>query len=410
MTRSARISGAAVGVTLSIVAMITVDLGLAQSETPTFAQDVAPIFYARCVSCHRPGEMAPMSLLTYAQTRPWARAIRTRVLDRTMPPWHADAPLDEFANDRRLRQREIETIVRWVDGGALQGDATRTPPPPTYADGWTLGTPDLVLTSDEFKVPPTGTIPMQDFVLPTHLTKDRWLRGVELRPGNRAVVHHVVAIAMGETTDRSVPMKELQQDFLGASGPGVIPALYTAGTGKLLPARSRIVLQLHYTANGTAVSDRTRLGLYFTNAPPNRMVRSHMFMNRNFRIPAGHSHYEITTSWVVDDDIHLVDIAPHMHLRGKDFTFTLTRPDGGSIDLLRVPKYDFFWQLFYTFRNPVAVLKGSRIDAIGHFDNSPANKNNPDPTVDVMWGEQTWEEMMAGWITFTRDTERIPKS
>jgi len=379
----------------------------AQERAPTFATDVAPILYARCVECHRSGEIGPMPLITYEEVRPWARAIRARVLDRSMPPWLADPVHDTLANDRRLTRVEMDTIARWVDAGARKGNATM-PPAPTYADGWVLGTPDLVLSMPEaFDVPADGTIPMKNFVVATGLTEDRWLRAVEVRPGARAVVHHLVAIAQPPNANRSPNLDDMQLDLLAAGGPGEHAAPYPPGTGKLLRAGSNVVLQIHYTANGTAVRDRSQVGLYFASAPPERALDSHLFETRDFLVPAGHPDYEVTTSWTVDDDIHITDLAPHMHLRGKDFTFRLIEPDGRSTDLLRVPKFDFSWQVIYRFEQPVAVRRGSRIEAIGHFDNSAANKRNPNPKKAVGWGEQTWDEMLAGWITFTRDAERI---
>jgi hypothetical protein len=349
-----------------------------------------------------------MPLVTYEEVRPWARAIKARVLDRTMPPWLADPAHDTFANDRRLTRAEMDTIARWVDTGARKGNAT-TPPPPTYTEGWTIGTPDLVLSMpDAFEVPANGTIPMKNFVVPTGLTEDRWLRAVEIRPGARPVVHHIVAIAQALNDTRIKKLEDVQLDMLGGTGPGEQAAPYPAGTGKLLRAGSNVMLQIHYTANGTAVRDLSRIGLYFASTPPERTLHSHLFETRDFLVPAGHPDYEVTTSWTVDDDIHITELAPHMHLRGKDFTFRLVEPDGRLTDLLRVPTFDFFWQVVYQFRQPVAVRRGSRIECIGHFDNSAANKRNPNPNMPVGWGEQSWEEMLAGWMTFTRDAERNP--
>jgi hypothetical protein len=382
----------------------------------TFTKDVAPILYKNCVRCHRPDEIAPMSLLTYQEARPWAKAIRQRVAERTMPPWFADPAHGEFSNDLRLSQPDIDTIVAWVDRGAAKGDDRDMPPPPPYAPGWTISEPDVVFTMpEEYAVPADGVIPYLYYTVPTNFTEDKWIQALEIRPGNRKVVHHVIVSVLEPSAARGPitqgaqrPPVDVVRSQLGGTTPNRPGAIFPAGTARLVKAGSSLVFQMHYTPNGEATKDRTSIGLIFAKTPPQKVLRTGLAANNRFVIPPGDANHEVRSATTVSEDVHLLTLMPHMHFRGKDFTYTAVYPDGRTEILLRVPKYDFNWQLTYSFKKPIALPKGTRIECVAHFDNSSGNLANPDPKAEVRWGDQTWEEMMIGWYSYTRDAEQPP--
>ena len=395
---------------LGLLLMIGIAAGPATGaeSKATFTKDVAPILYKSCVECHRAGEVAPMSLLTYEDARPWARSIKEKVVARTMPPWFADPKHTHFENDRRLSDKEINTLVKWVDAGAPKGDAKDLPPAPKFVEGWSIGKPDVVLSmKEEFSVPADGVVPYKYFIIPTNFTEDKWIEAVELRSGNRGVVHHIIAFVQEPGSNPSV--QGVRGNVLGGTAPGDPPSIFPAGTGKLVKAGANIVFQMHYTPNGEAAKDRSSIGLIFAKGPVEKNMMTGAAMNVRFAIPPGDPNHEVKSSWVAREDVHLHTLMPHMHVRGKDFTFTVTHPDGRSEVILHVPQYDFNWQLNYKFKQPIALLKGSRIDCVAHFDNSTNNKYNPDPAKEVRWGDQTWEEMMIGWFSYTRDAEQLGK-
>ena len=372
----------------------------------TFTKDVAPIFYKRCAECHRPGEVAPMSLLTYKDARPWAKAIREKVLERKMPPWLADPRHGRFENDRRLSQQEIDTTVGWVDGGAIQGEESDLPPMPKLEPGWIIGKPDAVIAlQEEIDVPADGVIPYKYFTVPTNFTEDRWIQAAEIRPGNRSVVHHIIVFVQEPGAKPDPEVREGRGLKLAGFAPGEQPKVFPLGTAKLVKAGSKFTFQMHYTPNGKPAKDRSYIGLIFAKEPVKRKVLTGTATNARFVIPAGDPNYEVHSSWEAKEDVRLVDLMPHMHLRGKDFTYTAVFPDGRSEVILSVPKYDFNWQLLYRFKGPFLLPKGSRLECVAHFDNSPNNKYNPDPSKEVRWGPQTWEEMMIGWFDYILEGE-----
>jgi hypothetical protein len=395
----------------------------------TFYKDVLPILQNNCQSCHRAGEVAPMSLMTYDETRPFAIAIKMAILTKKMPPWYADPQYGHFSNERKLTPQEIRTLVSWVDGGAQPGNAKDAPPPAKFVDGWNIGKPDRVIEMPaSFSVPSEGTVDYQYVVIPGGFTQDTWVQAAEVRPGNRAVVHHVIAFVRppdsqwmrdAKPGEFFVPKKEASNnpengqprerrranitdnELLVGYAPGLQP-LQLEGEAKLIKAGSDIVLQLHYTANGTAGSDKTRIGLIFAKQPPK--VRSIQLASSNpgFKIPPNADNYEVKSQVQIEETVKLADLMPHMHFRGKDFKYDIIYPDGKTETLLWVPKYDFNWQLGYRLAEPIVLPKGTRIECTAHFDNSANNPYNPDPTKEVKWGDQTWEEMMIGWYTTVR--------
>jgi mono/diheme cytochrome c family protein len=376
----------------------------------TFTKDIAPIFFSKCAACHRPGEIAPMSLLTYKDARPWARSIKEKVVNRDMPPWHADPQHGAFKNDRRLSDKEIATISAWVDGGAVEGSARDLPPTPQFTDGWQIGQPDIVLSmAKEFNVPAEGTVDYQYIFVPTGFTEDKWIQAAEVRPGNRAVVHHVIVFVVDPEARKRGGAIGRDGGFEGLVGmaPGEDPMILPDGIGKLVKAGSSLVLQVHYTPNGRPAADRTSIGLRFSRKPVHQALTGGMAVNHGFEIPAGDGNYEVRSNYTFKADAHILNLMPHMHLRGKDFEYRLVYPDGTAKTILRVPRYDFNWQTRYELKDSIAAPRGSRLECVAHFDNSVKNKWNPDATKPVRWGDQTWEEMMIGFVGFTRDDQTV---
>lgn len=373
----------------------------ARAAPPTFFHDVLPILQDRCQECHRPGEMAPMAFFTYDQTRPWAKAIREQVLSHKMPPWPADPCCGHFSNDRSLRPGEIEVLSHWADAGAPRGDLKDAPPQKIWPQGWNLPSHDLELSmSEPFPVPASGSVEYQYFPIPTGFKEDRWVQGVEVRPGDRRVVHHIVVyIREPGSTWTHGPTKN---DILSVYAPGSTPDVWPEGMAKLIPAGADLVMEIHYTPAGTPISDRTRIGLRFAPGKPAKRVLTLQLNNDHFSIPAGDRHYEITAWGSIPNDALLLSLFPHMHLRGKSFTYALV--DGKSVQtLLNIPKYDFYWQLSYRLETPLPLKKGTRIQCWAVYDNSPNNPRNPDPSVDVTYGQQSWEEMMVGFFDVAVD-------
>ena len=369
------------------------------TKAPTFSKDVAPIFNKSCVECHRPTMFAPMSLTTFDEARPWAKSIKQRVVSGTMPPWGADTPHGVFKNDPRLSQAEIDTITAWVDNGAPKGDDKDLPVAPKFAEGWSIGTPDAVFEMDEeFTIPASGTIPYKYFKAPTGLTEDKWIQAIEIHPSARAQVHHVLAFTQPAGTPAK-PGGELGPDNIGGVTPNKPGLVFEPGVARLLKGHSDIVMQIHYTANGKEGKDRTTVGVIYAKQPPTKIAAGGMAINPRFVIKAGDGNSEVRATSVLNRDTLITGFTPHMHVRGKDMTYIAHFADGTSETLLAVPRYDFNWQLTYELAAPRLLAKGTSIEVIAHFDNSTANKFNPDPTKDVRWGDQTWEEMMIGFFS-----------
>jgi hypothetical protein len=375
----------------------------ADTPAPTFAKDVAPIFYKSCVECHRPTMFAPMSLVTYDDARPWARSIKQRVVARAMPPWGADAPHGVFKNDPSLTDDEIDTIARWVDGGAPKGDDKDLPAMPQFAEGWTIGKPDAIFTmEEEFQIPAEGAIPYQYLRVPTHLTEDKWIQALEIRPGAAAQVHHVIAF----TQPAGSPISGngvLGPTNIGGTTPNKPGIRYPDGVARMLRGNSDLILQIHYTTNGKATTDRTRVGIIYATQPPAKLATGGMVLQPRFVIPAYDGNAEVKGTTKLQRDTVVTTLTPHMHVRGKDMIYIAHYPDGTSETLLSVPKYDFNWQITYELAKPKVLPKGTDVEVIAHYDNSASNRFNPDPSKDVRWGDQTWEEMMIGFFSTVVD-------
>jgi hypothetical protein len=383
-----------------------VDRASAKASTPaspTFSKDVAPIFAKSCMNCHRPGEIAPMSFLNYKEVRPWAKAIREKVVKREMPPWHADPAHGEWANDRRLAQKDVDTIKAWVDGGAPEGDPKDLPSLPKFATGWQIGEPDVVFyMPEEFTVPAEGAVPYTYFTVPSNFKEDKYIAAMEARAGDLSVVHHIV-IYIRDPQESRPKRQDIGTGLLGALSPGMTPFMATPGTAKLIKAGSNIVFQMHYTPSGKVTKDRSMVGLKFLKSPVDKVITTTAAWDARFTIPPNAENYEVKASWPVEEGITIWSFSPHMHLRGKDYLYRAVYPDGRSEILLSVPKYDFSWQVYYYPKNPIKLPKGTRIETVAHFDNSVKNPLNPDPSKPVRFGEQTWEEMMNGFFDYTVD-------
>lgn len=386
-------------------------------KAPTFSKDVAPIFYKNCVGCHRPGEIAPMSLISYKEVRPWAKSIREKVATKEMPPWHPDPHYGQWENDRRLSQTEIDTIVAWVDSGAAEGNPKDLPPMPKLASGWQIGEPDLILQMPtEFTVPAEGSVPYQYFTVPTSFKEDRYIQALEARAGNLSVVHHAVIYVREPGQPAPERGRRGQQKFnigdgiLGALSPGMTPFIAKPGEAKLIKAGSQLIFQMHYTPNGKESKDRSMVGLIFAKQPVDKIITTKAAFDIKFAIPPGATNHEVKATYEFEEDSHIISLMPHMHLRGKDITYRAIYPDGRSEILLSVPKYNFNWQVYYYPKKAIAVPKGTVIEAVAHYDNSTNNPQNPDPTREVRFGEQTWDEMMNAFFDFTVDAQSMAKT
>ncbi|MEK7831820.1 MAG: thiol-disulfide isomerase, partial [Acidobacteriota bacterium] len=323
--------------------------GATTAAVVTFNKDVAPIIQKSCQTCHRPGEVAPMSFLTYKEVRPWAKSIREAVTSREMPPWFADPKHGEFSNDCRLSQKEIDTITAWVEGGAKEGDAKDLPPNPKFAEGWQIGKPDVVLPMTvEFNIPAAGTIPYKYFAVPTNFTEDKYVQFAEIRQGDRTHVHHVIVSVRYPDNGELPPAGEIKPAMLGSIrrnsaerpadsdgrlvgwAPGEAPLELRAGQAKLVKKGSVLVFQVHYTTNGEVGKDRSSVGLIFSKAPVEKRVITAGAVQSSFVIPAGVPNHEVTSEFAFKEDSHIDSLHPHMHMRGKDFNYTLVYPDGKS--------------------------------------------------------------------------------
>lgn len=400
--------------------------GTIEPSAVTYNKQVLPVLQKRCQECHRPGEAAPFSMLTYKDTRPWAKAMKEAVLTRKMPPWFADPSVGHFSNDRRLTPEETQTLISWVDQGALEGDPKDAPPPVQFTDGWTIGKPDAVYEMPvDFTVPATGTVQYTDFLLPKAFTEDKWIEKIEIRPGARSVVHHVVLytrppgskfmaempprVAWAETEDEPTKDPDTGQGdlfFLGDHEvvsvyvPGGVAYQTAPGQARFVKAGSDLIFSMHYTASGKATVDRTRVGIIFAKQPPRERVVNTAIVNLRLRIPPGAPDHEVDARITLNHDATLLNFFPHMHLRGKSFEYLVTYPNGRSETLFLMPRYDFHWQITYQLAHPLSLPKGTVITAVAHYDNSPNNPFNPDPGKEVRWGNQSWNEMLAGFVDF----------
>ncbi|MBX7165339.1 MAG: redoxin domain-containing protein [Pirellulales bacterium] len=366
----------------------------------TYSSQVARILQERCVACHRPGEIAPFALQSYAEVAGWAETIREVIHDGRMPPWHANPAYGKFANDARLTPEEIRTIDEWVAHGAPEGDPAELPEAKQFTAGWQIDTPDAVFKMADYPsdIPAEGVVGYRHFVVDPGFTEDKWVVQAEARPGNRSIVHHII-IFVRQPGEGGQGHGGGFSGFLCAAAPGARPLILEPGQAKRIPAGSKLVFQMHYTPNGTPQEDLSEVGLVFTDAAKvTREVQTMAGINPFLNIPPGAPDHEVSAYKRFRRDTLLISLFPHMHLRGKAFRYTAKYPDGTEEILLDVPAYDFNWQNTYVLAEPKLLPKGTKLQCTARYDNSADNPANPDPTALVTFGEQTWEEMMIGFF------------
>jgi mono/diheme cytochrome c family protein len=376
----------------------------AGAETVTYTRDVAPIFFENCAVCHRPGEVAPMSLLTYQEARPWAKSIAKAVRGKIMPPWSGESEHHTWKNDISLAEEDIATILAWVDQGAKRGNPKDLPAVPKFHDGWKLGTPDQIIILDEVAVPADGDDLFLKQYIDLKFEDDKWIKSIEFMPGDRRVVHHIQTTY--KTTNGS-------KHSSGAGSIGGILAIWTAGmppfefpdgVGRPIGKAARILVDSHYHPMGEATTDQTKIGLYFGEGELEKEVATLAVTNTGIRIPPGAANHMETSFNVLDTDMKIVAFSPHMHLRGKSMKYDLVLPDGSRETLLNVPKYNYNWQWQYYPEEPIDAPAGSRIEVTAAWDNSAGNPANPDPTEEILYRGDTFHEMFVGFV------EVIPKN
>jgi mono/diheme cytochrome c family protein len=384
------------------------------SAAITFNRDILPILQKNCQQCHRPGEVAPMSFLTYKDARPWAKAMKTAVVTGKMPPWFADPKYGHFANNPTLSVKDVDALVTWADNGAPEGDAKDKPVPATFQDGWNIK-PDMIIEMPkEFHVPAKGTINYQNILVKVNFPEDKWVVAAEMRPGNPQVVHHMRGDIRGpnshwmadaipgeayESGDDVMNKNDEGENLLGKFNPGLGAQEFSEeGAAKFVPKGSDFVFNIHYTAIGKPTTDRSRIGLVFAKNPPSvRYYTANVPLALNLVIPPGENNAEVVGEVTLQRDVKLVYVQPHMHVRGKDYELRAVYPTGET-DTIMKGKWDFNWQLGYELAKPMFLPKGTRLIGISHFDNSAVNSYNPDPTKEVRWGPQNWDEMSAAFI------------
>ena len=457
MMRSALLLGTLTGILATQIA----SSAAGATVVPTFAKDVAPILYASCAGCHRPGEVAPMSLLSYEDVRPWAKSIRKKVTSREMPPWGADPRFGKFKDDRSLSDAQIHTIAAWVDAGAPKGRDADLPTVPAIASGWSHGEPDVVIEMPvDFAIPAEGEVPVIDFFTRAPFGEDVYVKALEVRPGTAGVIHHAGLYVIDKLPDGarlvngkilSADGKEMSRNQVaranGASATQEIQKLlsyvpgrgyeeYQGDAGQLIKAGSYIDFYMHYTPTGTPTHDRSKLGLYFAKkgqqvahqiyhsfgaaGPTSYIVEGKEYTPKRRgesdegsvnlpNIPPYAENFKVVSVHTVTEPVTLYGLTPHLHLRGKSMKYTLTWPDGQEEVLLDVPKYDFNWQLYYELETPKQIPAGSKVTVVTLFDNSLKNPNNPSPEKEVYWSEQSWDEMYAPQARITVDSRALKR-
>jgi hypothetical protein len=363
----------------------------------SYEKTIAPLLEDKCVACHREGGIGPWAMSSYEMVKGFAPMIREVVRTKRMPPWHVDPHYGQWANDRGLTVEEAKTLVHWIEAGAPRG----TGEDPLKAQKkdwpqWPLGEPDLVVETPPFTVPATGVIPYQNITIKNPLNEDKWIRAIDYLPGERAVLHHVIA---------TVGTERFGGTALNNYVPGAEPLILPEDTGILLKAGSTFHFQLHYTSSGKELTDSTKFGLYFMDKEPKYHFRSMVLMNPRLKIPAGVKHHVEQAVNTFRDDAVIYSLHPHAHFRGKSASFVAKYPDGREEVLINIPNYDFNWQGTYFLTEPKTVPAGTQIIYTQVFDNSAQNKANPDPTITVTWGEQTWEEMVFGVVRWRKVNE-----
>ncbi|MCS7270366.1 MAG: redoxin domain-containing protein, partial [Gemmataceae bacterium] len=372
----------------------------------TYHARIERIIQMHCLECHRQGGVAPFALETYEDVVAHRGMIRRVLSNGTMPPWLAAPPPagqpSPFLNDRRVPESDLRDLLAWLASDRPKGDPADAPLPLRFATGWTIGTPDVVYQLPRpIPVKAEGIMPYQNVFIDTDFEEDRWVQALEVQPTAREVVHHVLVFTLPQGSRRLVGGETT--GFFAAYVPGNNKLVYPPGYAKKLPKKATLRFQIHYTPNGKATTDQTRLGLIFAKEKPRYEVQVAAVANLGFRIPPGADNYEVSARLPVPFDARILALFPHAHLRGKAARYEVRKPDGTTQVLLDVPRYDFNWQLEYRLAQPLAIPRGSTLIYRAWYDNIANNPANPDPTKTVRWGEQTYDEMHLGYVEYVVD-------
>ncbi len=395
-----------------------------QAKTTTYSEHIAPILQKQCQACHRQGEVAPFALTDYREAKAWATEIAEYTKARLMPPWKPAHGYGTFKNERRLTDKEIQMITDWAESGAPAGDLDAVPPNPKFHDGWILGEPDHIVEMPvEYEIEPEGEDEYRHFIIPTNFDTDIYVQAVDVQPGNRKTVHHVIAYLDTKGQGRQLAAQDPKPGYvtggtgpgidvvgtLGGWAPGVTPSVLPEGVGYLLPKGADIVLQVHYYRTGHLERDQSRMALYFSKTPKTTPLEISSAINDKFMIPAGDAKYAVHASRSIKKDSYLLATMPHMHLLGRDMRIIAKPPTGDPIDLIWIQDWDFNWQDIYHYHKPVFLPAGTQVSLVAHFDNSATNPANPhDPPVPVGWGDKTTDEMCIGFIYYVDASEFQP--
>jgi len=398
----------------------------ATSTEVTYTKHVAPILNRACVNCHRPGQAGPFSLETYDQAQAWSNEIKSWTHSRSMPPWKPISNHGVYYNERTLSDDEITTIAKWTDNGAPMGDAKDLPPAPKFAEGWMLGTPDAVIKAEAgFELAAKGRDEYRCFAIKNPFDEDKWVAGIEFKPGNARAVHHIIGYldmsGQAARKDEAEPGAGYRSNGSGPGifpsgsmsgwAPGNMPRMLPEGSARLLRKGEWVILETHYHRTGRPEKDAGgEVALYFAKTPVRKQYHVHMIAQPLLKIPAGEKDYKTGLTYVVPKDVHALDVMPHMHLIGREISVIATFPDGKKMDLVAIKDWDFNWQETYQFKESLKLPRGTRIRLEAKYDNSPDNPSNPsNPPRDVRWGEQTTDEMCIAFIGFTNDAEDLTK-
>jgi hypothetical protein len=404
-----------VGATIAPGCYLSLDESEGAAREVTYHNRVSRIVQAKCQGCHRPSGVGPFPMMSYEQVRARRQMIAFVLADGIMPPWYADRGSGPWRNDFGLSERETADFLAWIDNGAPEGEAADAPLPRRWTDGWTIGEPDAVFRIEEpFAVPAEGQVDYQYTYVKTDFPEDRWVTAVEIRPTAPQVTHHVLVflespevmqrLRDAETEEEEAAARREWQGgidgYFASTVPGQAGLVFAEGMAKKLPAGAWLKFQLHYTANGREAVDQTEIGFVFGDAPAYTEVRTDSAFDTEFVIPAGAERHAVSATYEFDREADLLSLFPHTHLRGTEFYFELVYPDGEVEKVLPISRYDFNWQLNYEFTTPKRVPAGTLMRVTGVYDNSDGNPANPDPGVDVGFGEQTWEEMLIGYVNW----------
>lgn len=392
------------------------------AEEITYAKHISRIVQQRCQNCHRPDAVAPFALMDYDDVRDFSEMIREVVLERRMPPWHADPRYGHFATDRSLSKEQLNTLIAWIDAGAPFGDKQDLPPEKEYYQGWSIGKPDIVFKlPEEQTIPADGVIPYLHFTVPSNFEEDVWFSAAELLPDNAAVVHHIQIycyvpeegeeVNLNDASDNqnARAQRRRKSSLVCSFAPGEDPFVFPEGVAGRIPAGAMLRFTMHYTPTGKVEKDRSMFGLKLYKGTPEREAKTAAAFGRNLKIPPYEPNHEMEAEYEFKEDALVLSMHPHMHVRGKDMHYTAYYPDGTSEILLSVPQYDFNWQNTYDYHEPKLMPAGTRLHVVGHYDNSPQNPANPDPSKTIVFGPQTWDEMFIGYFNYT-STKTIEES